>query len=156
MLEKATGKKVRFQSATSYSSVIEAQRTGNVDIGQYGPFSLVTAQNSGVKITPIAAETTAKGTAPGYHSYGITRPGSGINSIADFKGKKVCFVDPDSTSGFLYPSAALIDAGLDPSKDVTQVIAGGHDASALAVLNGQCDAGFAQESMIDTTLPGKG
>jgi phosphonate transport system substrate-binding protein len=156
LLQKATGKPIRFQSATSYSSAIEAQRADKADFVQYGPFSLVTAQNSGVKVTPIAAETVAKGTPPGYHSYGITRPGTGINSIADFRGKKVCFVDPNSTSGFLYPSAALIKAGIDPNKDVTQVIAGGHDASALAVLNGQCDAGFAQESMIDTTLPGKG
>jgi phosphonate transport system substrate-binding protein len=155
-LQKATGKKIRFQSATSYSAAIEAQRAGKADFVQYGPFSLVTAQNSGVKVTPIAAETTAKGTPPGYHSYAITRPGTGINSIADFKGKKVCFVDPNSTSGFLYPSAALINAGIDPNKDVTQVIAGGHDASALTVLNGQCDAGFAQESMIDKILPGKG
>ncbi|OBA60754.1 hypothetical protein A5647_13050 [Mycobacterium sp. 1100029.7] len=156
LLQKATGKPIRFQSATSYSSAIEAQRADKADFVQYGPFSLVTAQNSGVKVTPIAAETVAKGTPPGYHSYGITRPGTGINSIADFRGKKVCFVDPNSTSGFLYPSAALIKAGIDPNKDVTQVISGGHDASALSVLNGQCDAGFAQESMIDRTLPGKG
>ncbi|GLE54549.1 phosphate/phosphite/phosphonate ABC transporter substrate-binding protein [Mycobacterium montefiorense] len=156
LLQKATGKTIRFQSATSYSSAIEAQRADKADFVQYGPFSLVTAQNSGVKVTPIAAETVAKGTPPGYHSYGITRPGTGINSIADFRGKKICFVDLNSTSGYLYPSAALINAGIDPNKDVTQVISGGHDASALSVLNGQCDAGFAQESMIDTTLPGKG
>lgn len=156
LLQKATGKPIRFQSATSYSSAIEAQRAGKADFVQYGPFSLVTAQHSGVKVTPIAAETVAKGTPPGYHSYGITRPGSGINSIADFRGKKICFVDENSTSGYLYPSAGLINAGIDPIKDVTQVIAGGHDASALSVLNGQCDAGFAQESMIDTTLPARG
>ncbi|GBG37642.1 phosphate/phosphite/phosphonate ABC transporter substrate-binding protein [Mycobacterium montefiorense] len=156
LLQKATGKTIRFQSATSYSSAIEAQRADKADFVQYGPFSLVTAQNSGVKVTPIAAETVAKGTPPGYHSYGITRPGTGINSIADFRGKKICFVDLNSTSGYLYPSSALINAGIDPNKDVTQVISGGHDASALSVLNGQCDAGFAQESMIDTTLPGKG
>jgi phosphonate transport system substrate-binding protein len=156
LLQRATGKKIRFQSATSYSSAIEAQRANKADFVQYGPFSLVTAQNSGVKVTPIAAETVTKGVAPGYHSYGITRPGTGINSIADFRGKKVCLVDPNSTSGYLYPSAALINAGIDPNKDITQVMAGGHDASAIGVLNGQCDAGFAQESMIDTTLPGKG
>lgn len=156
LLQKQTGKKIRFQSATSYSSVIEAQRTDKVDIAQYGPFSFITAQNSGVKVTPVAAETMAKGTTPGYHSYGITRPGTGINSIADFRGKKVCFVDPNSTSGFLYPSAALLNAGIDPNKDVTQVIAGAHDASALAVLNGQCDAGFAEDNMVDSVLPSKG
>jgi phosphonate transport system substrate-binding protein len=156
MLERETGKKIRFQNATSYSAVIEAQRTGKVDIAMYGPFSFVTALNSGVKATPVAAQTTTKGTTPGYHSYGITRAGSGINSIADYKGKKVCFVDPNSTSGFLYPSAALLNAGIDPDKDITPVMTGGHDASALAVLHGQCDAGFAEDSMIDTTLPAKG
>jgi phosphonate transport system substrate-binding protein len=156
MLEKETGKKIRFQSATSYSAVIEAQRTDKVDIAQYGPFSFITAQNSGVKATPVAAQTKAKGATPGYQSYGITRPGSGINSIADYRGKKVCFVDPDSTSGYLYPSAALLNAGIDPAKDITPVMTGGHDASALAVLHGQCDAGFAEDSMIDQTLPSKG
>ena len=156
LLQKETGKKIRFQSATSYSAVIEAQRTDKADIVQYGPFSLITAQNSGVKATPIAAQTVKKGATPGYQSYGITRPGSGINSIADYKGKKVCFVDPNSTSGFLYPSAALLNAGIDPNKDITPVMTGGHDASALAVLHGQCDAGFAEDSMIDITLPGKG
>ena len=156
MLQKETGKKIRFQSATSYSAVIEAQRTDKVDIVQYGAFSLITAQNSGVKATPIAAQTVTKGAMPGYQSYGITRPGSGINSISDYKGKKICFVDPNSTSGFLYPSAALLDAGIDPTKDITPVMTGGHDASALAVLHGQCDAAFVEDSMIDTTLPGKG
>jgi phosphonate transport system substrate-binding protein len=156
MLEKAIGKKVTFQSATSYSAVIEAQRSGKVDIAQYGAFSLITAQNSGVKTTPVAAQVLKKGATPGYQSYGITRPDTGIKTLADYKGKKVCFVDPASTSGYLYPSAALLKAGIDPTKDVTPVMAGGHDASVLAVLSGQCDAGFAEDSMIDTTLPGKG
>ena len=156
MLEKETGKTVTFQSATSYSAVIEAQRTGKVDIVQYGPFSFVTAQNSGVKATPVAAQTNKKGAKPGYQSYGITRPDTGIKTLADYKGKKICFVDPDSTSGYLYPSAGLIKAGIDPKKDITPVMAGGHDASVLAVLSGQCDAGFAEDSMIDTTLPSKG
>jgi phosphonate transport system substrate-binding protein len=156
MLEKETGKKIRFQNATSYSAVIEAQRADKVDIAMYGPFSFITALNSGVKATPVAAQTTTKGSTPGYHSYGITRTGSGINSLADFKGKKICFVDPNSTSGFLYPSAALLNVGIDPNKDVTPVMAGGHDASVLAVLHGQCDAGFAEDSMVDTTLPAKG
>ena len=64
LLQKETGKKIRFQSATSYSAVIEAQRTDKADIVQYGPFSLITAQNSGVKATPIAAQTVKKGATP--------------------------------------------------------------------------------------------
>ena len=75
LLQKETGKKIRFQSATSYAAVIEAQRTDKVDIAQYGPFSLITAQNSGVKATPIAAQTVKKGATPGYQSYGHHPPG---------------------------------------------------------------------------------
>ena len=116
LLEKETGKKIRFQSATSYSAVIEAQRTDKVDIVQYGPFSLITAQNSGVKATPIAAQTVKKGATPGYQSYGITRPGSGINSIADYKGKKVCFVDPDSDVGVPVPVGGIAECGDRPEQ----------------------------------------
>ncbi|MEV4597049.1 phosphate/phosphite/phosphonate ABC transporter substrate-binding protein [Amycolatopsis sp. NPDC049253] len=156
LLEKETGKKIKFQPATDYAAVIEAQRSGKVDIANYGPLSYVLAKNSGVKATPVAAGITAKGESPGYKSYGITKAGSPIKSIADFKGKKICFVDPASTSGYLYPKAALLQAGIDPVKDITPVMTGGHDASVLAVNSGQCDAGFAEDVMVDKILIDKG
>ena len=39
---------------------------------------------------------------------------------------------------------------------MTPIYAGGHDASALAVKSGDCDAGFAQDSMVDKTMIEKG
>ncbi|MBO0878334.1 MAG: phosphate/phosphite/phosphonate ABC transporter substrate-binding protein [Pseudonocardia sp.] len=156
MLGKVTGKKIRFQSATNYAAVIEAQRTHKVDIAQYGPLSYVVARSAGVKATAVAAQTKTKGAVPGYQSYAITRAGSPVHDLSGFKGKKVCFVDPNSTSGHLYPSAALIEAGINPERDVTPVMAGGHDASALAVASGQCDAGFAEDVIVDKVLIEKG
>jgi phosphonate transport system substrate-binding protein len=156
LLEKETGKKIRFQKATDYAAIIEGQRNGKVDIAQYGPFSYVLARNSGVQATPIAAQVKKKGDKPGYQSYAVTKASSPITDLAGLKGKKVCFVDPNSTSGYLYPRAGLLAAGINPDKDITPVMAGGHDASALAVASGQCDAGFAQDSMVDTTLITKG
>jgi phosphonate transport system substrate-binding protein len=156
LLEKETGKKITFQKATDYAAIIEGQRSGKIDIAQYGPFSYVLARNSGVQTTPIAAQVKKKGDKPGYQSYAITKSSSPIGDLAGFKGKKICFVDPNSTSGYLYPRAGLLAAGIDPDKDVKAVMAGGHDASALAVASGQCDAGFAQDSMVDFTLLDKG
>ncbi|GAB3562390.1 phosphate/phosphite/phosphonate ABC transporter substrate-binding protein [Amycolatopsis endophytica] len=156
LLERVTGKTVRFQQATDYAAVIEGQRSGKVDIAQYGPLSYVVAKNSGVRTTAIAAQLKEKGGTPGYQSYGIVKTGSPIHDLAGFKGKKVCFVDPNSTSGYLYPKAGLSDAGVNADTDVTPVMAGGHDASALAVAGGQCDAGFAYDTMVDIQLPGKG
>lgn len=155
MLEKETGKKVRIEKATTYASVIEGQRAGKIDIAMHGPLSYVVARRSGVKATPIAAQVKTKGTGSGYRSYGIVKSGSDVKDLAGYKGKKVCFVDPTSTSGYLYPVAGLGKAGVK-EKDVKAVMAGGHDASALGVLSGQCEAGFAYDAMVDKLLLERG
>lgn len=147
VIEKETGKKVEFQPATSYAAVIEAQRAGKVQLASYGPFSYVVAKDSGVGITALGFLADAKDSTGGYHSTAWVPKGSAIKDLAGFKGKKVCFVDPTSTSGYLYPSAGLLEAGLDPKKDVTPVFAGGHDSSVIAIANQQCEAGFSQDSM---------
>jgi phosphonate transport system substrate-binding protein len=152
MLEDETGKTVEFRQATDYAAVIEGQLAGKIHIAQYGPLSFVLAQKEGADITPAAAYIDAEGEEPGYTSYGITRPGSGIDSIEDFAGKTICFVEPNSTSGYLYPTAGLIEAGIDPESGITPVFAGSHDASVLEVAAGRCDAGFAFDSMVDTQL----
>ncbi len=146
-LEKATGKKVTFQQATDYAAIIEGQRAGKIDLAMYGPFSYVIARDGGVPVDPVGALIAKKGGAPGYYSMGWVRADSPITDIQGFKGKKTCFVDKASTSGYLYPSAGLLDAGIDPEKDITPIMAGGHDASMISVMSGQCDAGFAYEAM---------
>ena len=156
LLEKRTGRTVRFQQATDYAAVIEGQRAGQIDIAQFGPFSYVLATRQGAQITPVAAQVDGPEESPGYQSYGITKAGSPIRSLADYRGKKVCFVDPASTSGYLYPTAGLLEAGINPETDITPIFAGGHDASVLAVQSGQCDAGFAYDTMVDSQLIQKG
>lgn len=156
VIEDETGIPVEFQNATDYAAVIEAQRAGKVQIAVYGPFSYVTARDGGVPIQPLGAFADSADEEPGYRSYAIVPAGSDIRTLDDFRGKTICFVDPTSTSGYLYPSAGLLEAGIDPAKDVTPVFAGGHDASVLAVVSGQCDAGFAFDTMVTKTLIDKG
>jgi phosphonate transport system substrate-binding protein len=152
MLERETGTTIEFQNATDYAAVIEGMRAGQIDIALLGPFSYVLAKGQDPGITPVAAVVDAPGDEPGYQSYGITAAGSAITDLAGFAGRKVCFVDPNSTSGYLYPTAGLIQAGVDPAKGITPVFAGGHDASALSVASGQCDAGFAYDQIVDRQL----
>lgn len=156
MLAKQTGKKIEFRLATDYAAVIEGQLSGQIQIAQYGPLSFVLAQTRGAEIIPVGAQVDEKGGKPGYQSYGITKTGTPITSLADFAGKKVCFVDPNSTSGFLYPTAGLLEAGIDPKTGIQPVFAGGHDSSVLEVKAGRCDAGFAYDTMVDKQLIEKG
>jgi phosphonate transport system substrate-binding protein len=146
LLEKETGSTVEFVQASDYAGVVEGMIANNVDLAFFGPFAYVVAGVNGAKVTPLGAVIEEKGAEPGYQS-----------------GKKVCFVDPGSTSGFLYPSAGLIEAGVvksgaeaDISAAMTPIYAGGHDASALAIKSGDCDAGFAFDSMVDETMVAKG
>ncbi|MFC4005354.1 phosphate/phosphite/phosphonate ABC transporter substrate-binding protein [Prauserella oleivorans] len=160
MLEDETGSTVEVSQASDYAGVIEGLMAGNVDIAFLGSFGYVIATENGAEITPLGAVTETKDEEPGYYSFGITRADNvEINSLKDYAGKDVCFVDPGSTSGYLYPTAGLIEAGVVDSaaesamsKSLKPVFAGGHDASALAVKNGDCDAGFSMQSMVERTL----
>lgn len=146
---------IEFFQASSYAGVIEGIIAGNVDVAQFGGFSYVIATSNGADVSVAGVMTDGPDIEPGYRSYAITRPGSGITSIDDFADKTICFVDPGSTSGFLFPSEGLLAAGLDPSEtstDISPTFAGGHDASAISVANGDCDAGFAYDSMVTAQL----
>lgn len=65
-----------------------------------------------------------------------------INELADLKGKTFCRPDPLSTSGWIIPSIELRAAGVDPDKDLAEIVdAGSHDAAVAGVYKGDCDAG---------------
>ncbi|MER7281136.1 phosphate/phosphite/phosphonate ABC transporter substrate-binding protein [Dactylosporangium sp. NPDC000244] len=149
-IAKISGLKVEYRESSDYAALIEASVSGKVDIASFSGFTYVTAKNNGAKITPFASIITKQGQEPGYYSEAIAPEGSSISKIEDFKGKKVCFVSQTSTSGYLYPSYNLLKAGIDPTKDITPVFAGKHDASALKVSQGsECEAGFAEDVAVE-------
>ncbi|MEL7156521.1 MAG: phosphate/phosphite/phosphonate ABC transporter substrate-binding protein [Actinomycetota bacterium] len=151
------GVEIEFIQAADYAGVIEGMVAEKVDIGGFGAFSYVIATGAGadIDVAGLWSSETPDGYGD-YRSYLLTQADNDeINGIADLAGKKVCFVDPGSTSGFLFPSAGLLAIGLDPgetSTDIEPTFAGGHDASAIAVANGDCDAGFAYDTMVTTQL----
>lgn len=150
VIEQATGKTVEFQSASDYASAIEGQRAGQIDIASYGPFSYVIAKDSGVDLEAVVAPTDVEDEAPSYTALAYVQQGSDITSLEEVKGKKVCFVEAASTSGYLFPSEGLMEAGLNPETDIEPVMAGGHDASLLALKSGQCEVAFGHDAMLPT------
>lgn len=149
-IAKETGKKVEYHESTDYAALIEAAVAGKIDVASFSGFTYVTAVKNGAKLTPVSSIVTAKGQTPGYYSEAIVPKGSPITTLAEFKGKKVCFVDPSSTSGYLFPTYNLIKAGIDPKKDITPVFAGKHDVSVAKTGEGkECEAGFAEDSEVE-------
>ena len=149
-IAQETGKEVEYHESTDYAALIEASIAGKIDVASFSGFTYVTALNNGADLVPISSIVTDEGQEPGYFSQAIVPASSDISSLDEFADKKVCFVDPSSTSGYLFPSYNLLEAGIDPEADITPVFAGKHDVSVQKVGEGkECEVGFAEDSEVE-------
>ena len=134
-LEKDLGVKVKQVAATDYRGTIEALKFKKAELGHLGPKSYVEAStNNYANVEPIAQLQLANGSL-GYRSCLIVHAESDIFSPEDMAGKTFAFNDPNSTSGYLVPSAFfMMELGVDPKKHFSKVMfSGSHEASILAV-----------------------
>src|SRR5499425_3650239 len=136
-LEADLGVKIKPVTATDYRGTIEALKFKKAELGHLGPKSYVAASaNNYANVEPIAQLQLANGSL-GYRSCLIVHADSDIFSPEDTAGKTFAFNDPNSTSGYLVPSAFfMMEMGIDPQKHFAKVIfSGSHEASILAVAN---------------------
>ena len=137
MLTQELGVKVKGFTATNYVGVVEGLGSGQVDFGFIPPLAYVLAnQESGAEV--ILTSLNSSGEAF-YRSQFLVREDSDIESFQDIKGKIVGFVDPSSTSGYLFPGAYLVTEGIDLESDIQYIYSGGHDKSLQLLLNGDID-----------------
>ena len=150
-LSEKIGMEVEEIQATDYNAIIEALRTGQADMAYMGPLAIALG-NERAEVEPIVMKATDGDKEQAvYHSVFITRADNDeINSIEDIKGKTMAFVDPDSTSGNLVPTAEIIKAF--PNENLTsdklhtngeffQAVSysGQHQAGLQALLKGDVD-----------------
>ena len=141
-LGKLVGVPVRVTVASDYAAVIEALRNRTADLAFVHPVGYVLA-NREAKAT-IVARNLWHGKSS-FTSRIFVRADSGLRKLEDLRGKTIAFVDPASSSGYIYPMVLLIQRGLvqnrDPKTFFREVVfSGAHDASMRALLNGHVDA----------------
>jgi phosphonate transport system substrate-binding protein len=141
-LEQATGAKVELTIPLNYAAVVEAFGADKVDIAYFGGFTYVQARK---RFT--AQPLVQRDRDQAFHSLFITQAGSPIGSLADLKAKRFAFGDVNSTSGHLMPEYFMRQQGVDPEVIGNALYTGGHDATALAVVNAKVDAGALDEAV---------
>ncbi len=112
---------------------------GEVDLVEFSPYAYVRAEKR-IKLRPLVS-VIADGseTAAGYI---FVRSDSPRRSIEDLQGASFGFVDPASTSGYLYPMKVFRDRGLNPKTFFGRTeFLGNHEKVLLAVYEGRIDAG---------------
>jgi phosphonate transport system substrate-binding protein len=151
-LEAEIGIPVEFFPVTDYAAVVEALAAKKLDLAWLGGFTFVQARlKTGNAIPIVQREEDEK-----FISRFITAQDSGINSLADLKGKTFAFGSVSSTSGHLMPRYFLLQAKIDPDKDFkTVAFSGAHDATAAWVESGRVQAGVLNGSVWDRLVEQK-
>ena len=147
LLSKELGIKVEGFTATNYVGVVEGLGSGQVDFGFIPPFAYVLANKE--NDADVILKSLNKDGEASYKSQFLVRSDSDIQSFADIKGKRVAFVDPSSTSGYIFPAAHLKMEGIDLEKDIDYMYSGGHDKSLQLLLNGDVDLISTFSTIID-------
>ncbi|HET7341791.1 MAG TPA: phosphate/phosphite/phosphonate ABC transporter substrate-binding protein [Methylomirabilota bacterium] len=136
------GVPVRVTVASDYAAVVEALRNHTADLAFVHPGGYVLAHRE-AKATIVARNLWHGKSSFTARIY--ARKDSGIATLEDLRGKTIAFVDPASSSGYIYPMVLLVQRGLvtnrDPKTFFREVVfSGAHDASMRALLNGHVDA----------------
>lgn len=150
-LGKVINMEVKEIQASDYTAIIEALRTGKADMAYMGALAVAMgAERAGVTPIVMKAPNGDKAQAV-YHSVFVTQKDNNeINSIKDFKGKTIAFVDPDSTSGNLVPTSEIMKAFPDLHLTNEKIhtngeffeavsFSGKHQAGLQAVIKGDVD-----------------
>ncbi len=141
-LTRLSGVPVRAQVASDYAGVVEALRSRRVDLAFVHPVGYVLASREAgcqILVRDIWQGKVA------YTARFYVRKGAGIERLEELRGRTVAFVDPASSSGYIYPMVLLVKKGLVKDRDPKSFFkeaffAGTHEAALRSVLTGRVDA----------------
>jgi phosphonate transport system substrate-binding protein len=135
-----TGLVIETYVATEYAGVIETMCSDppKAHMASLATFAYILAADKGCAEAELISVRYG---SPTYNGQIFVRADSGLETLADLKGKTFCRGDVYSTSGWIIPSIELKAAGVDPDTEITTLDTGSHDASVAGVYNGDCDAG---------------
>jgi len=175
---KATGRPVEHRLTTDYVIALEALGSGAADIGaMMGAVGFIEVQVRNPEVGFLFTNTGPSGTLEDavYYSWMIVPEDEADNykvngefSIDPIEGKRMSFVSNSSTSGFVIPSAAIINhfgetakwADIDeddligPSGDFfSEVLFGqSHQGTGFNVISGRADVGTVADILMNPYL----
>jgi phosphonate transport system substrate-binding protein len=141
-LTREVGLTVSVQVAPSEEAAIAAAANRSADAWLMPLFAYLYCQEeygveAALQVLRGAGERTYRGVI-------VTRA-DGPGDLAALTGRRIAYVDPHSTSGFIYPAALLADAGATPVAE----FAGTHAAVLEALRAGRVEAAATHEHAVE-------
>ncbi len=135
-LESRLNRPVSVVIAPSYRALREGLEASRYDFGLLPPLQYVLSRYERPDLVPVA-----------YAEYDSASQGllvvpveSEVQTVKDLQGKRICYVDRGSTSGYLMPRLYLREQGLDPDTLFSHTVFSGAHVQAIAdLLADRCD-----------------
>lgn len=145
-IHEQTGLFVKVQVPTSFIAVVEAIGSQRVDVAIINTFGYILAHEK------YSASAKLIGVNKGLSDYWgqIITSNPKIKKLSDLNGKKIAFVDPASTSGYLLAAKLFKDENIKPAETV---FAGKHDSVVTMVYQGRIDAGATYHTPAEDGVP---
>jgi phosphonate transport system substrate-binding protein len=144
-LSKSTGQDIQLVLTKNFEDYEARVKSGEIAIGYENPvvFVNVLDRHQALAIA-VAGEDGTR-----FRGIVITRPDSGIKTLADLAGKEVLMVGATSAGGFLSQKASLEKAGVPLDKiKLIEAADNRQENVVIGVSIGDADAGFIRESAL--------
>lgn len=143
------GIKVNLTIMSRYGEVIKRIRDRQLD----GAFLSAYTATLGIRqlgLLPVVSPVNESGESTS-RGYIFVRADSGIQSVAEMRGKSMVFVDPATMEGYLYPRAYLRGQGVADFETFFSrySFAGSHASAIFSVLDGRADVGAAKDTIFE-------
>jgi phosphonate transport system substrate-binding protein len=146
-LSKALGREVQLVVLPTVSARVEGLGNGSVDFALLGGLAYIKAHAKYGAVPLVQRSSDLE-----FHTVFICRTESSIHNLADLKGKKFSFGDPESTAGHLMPEVEMRQAGVYADRDLQARFSANHPATAHAVESGEVEAGALDESVYESLV----
>ena len=147
-LEQAIGVPIELVVVHGHADISGRVVRGEVDIAWLPALEYVRATGLDPGLHSLAVPVE-RGRDLHYRGVILAMKGMGLEELGDLVGRKFCYIDPSSASGYLYPRELMHRAGLDPDTAFREAeFLGEHSKVLGALVSGRCDAAATYEGIL--------
>ncbi|MDD2685909.1 MAG: phosphate/phosphite/phosphonate ABC transporter substrate-binding protein [Gallionella sp.] len=127
--------KFKLEASRNYEEFDKKLFGGYYDFAMPNPYQTVRSLKHGYRVFGKMGDDEM------FRGIILVRKDSGIQTVADLKGKKVSYPAPTALAATMMPQYYLHTHGLDVNKDIENIYVGSQESSIMNVLRGHVAAG---------------
>jgi len=145
-LSAALGRPVVAVVGANYDVAIQQTVDGTVDLAYLTPAAYVLARQRRPELKLLLSDVRSG--LDFYTALLVVRVDDHLEGVEDLRGRRIVYVDRESTSGYVYPMRFLARLGLTPSSFSAQYFSGNHRRSIEMLLKHEADVAAISSSLL--------